>query len=188
MQMPSPEDFAAWLNSGSLSDVDNYGVPIDAFGPTTPPEFFEILGRLLAVNGKIEYLKDRLAHLPEAETNGVGKVEQFTKRYESGRLERHSIVHSRWIFDAHSKDPEVIVGVRYKVSKAASGEIATVSITGVRGSEHDQVVVQYTLNELRKLLKRDVTTMLIGERAHTEVNMRWAAQEVMTTAEDLSAR
>jgi len=68
----------------AMRDVDKYGVPISAFGDSTAPEFFEILGRLLAVNGKIEYLKDRLDDLPSSETTGVRKVEQFLERLRLG--------------------------------------------------------------------------------------------------------
>jgi hypothetical protein len=176
--IPTPEDVTAWLDAGAVRDVDGYGVPREAFGHGTPPEFFEILGRLLAVNGKIEYLKDRLDHLPGSEIIGIRKVEQFVDRYKAGRLERNSIVHSHWVFDADIKDPEVILGIRYRSSKNYSGEIATVSIGDVPESERETVVVRYRLDELRKLLKRDVTTMGIGERAFTESNLRWAAKQL----------
>lgn len=186
IQNNPPEDFAAWLSSAALSEVDKYGVPLDAFGPGVPPEFFEVLGRLLAVNGKIEYLKERLGHLPLSETNGVRKVEQFYKRYDSGRLERNAIVHSLWVFGAHTEAPEAILGVRYKTKSPASGEIARVSIHDVPDSEREQVIVQYGLDQLRKILKRDVTTLLIGVHAHTEVGVNWAARQSPTSAEDLA--
>jgi len=151
-----------------MRDVDEYGLPLSEFGDV-PPDFFEILGRLLAVNGKIEYLKDRLDHLPSAETDGVKKVEQFLKRYAAGRSERNAIVHSTWVFGAH-KAPEVIVGFRYKVGKSVLEGTPTVAIRGVPGSARRQDVVQYTLDELRELLKRDITTMLVGQLAHGEVD------------------
>jgi hypothetical protein len=187
IQNPSSEDFAAWLSSGPLSEVDKYGVPLDAFGPAVPTGFFEVLGRLLAVNGKIEYLKDRLDHVPSSERNGVRKVEQFYKRYDSGRLERNAIVHSFWAFGAHTGDPEVISGVRYKRKGPASGEIATVSIGDIPDSEREQVIVQYGLDQLRNLLKSDVTTMLIGMHAHAEVGVNWAARQSPTATEDLAS-
>lgn len=171
----------------AMNNVDKYGVPLDTFGHDVPPEFFEVLGRLLAVNGKIEYLKERLDHLPSSETSGVRKIEQFFRRYDSGRLDRNAIVHSNWVFGAHAQDSEVILGVRYKISKAASGEIATVSIRDAPDSERKQVFVQYKLDELRKLLKRDVTTMLIGEHGHTEINLSWAARQPLSAAKDSSA-
>ena len=177
-QSNPPEDFAAYIDSTAPNEVDNYGVPVGAFGRHAPPEFFEVLGRLLAVNGNIEYLKDRLDQHPASETDGVRKAEQFSKRYESGRLERNGVVHSRWIFGAHTLDSEVILGVRYKITKSNSGKIASVSIRDVPGSEKEQVVVEYKLDGLRKLLKRDITTMLIGERALTEVDMKWAANQL----------
>jgi hypothetical protein len=161
----------------AMSDVDKYGVPLDAFGHDVPPAFFEVLGRILAVNGKIEFIKERLEDLPSSETRGVRKVEQFLNRYDAGRLDRNAIVHSNWVFGAHTRDAEVILGVRYKVSKVVSGEIATVSIRDVPDSERDQVFVQYRLDELRKLLKRDVATMLIGELGHAEISVRWAARQ-----------
>jgi hypothetical protein len=154
-----------------MRDVDKYGLPLSEFGEGVPPAFFEILGRLLAVNGKIEYLKDRLDHLPSVETGGVKKVEQFLKRYGAGRTERNAIVHSTWVFGAQ-KDPEVIVGFRYKVGKSVLGATPTVAIRDVLGSEKSQDVVEYTLDDLRRLLKRDIATMLVGQLAHGEVDGR----------------
>lgn len=58
-------------HQSTMSEVDGYGVPVSAFGVSMPPEFFEIVGRLIAVNGKIEYLKDRLDNMPTSETSGV---------------------------------------------------------------------------------------------------------------------
>lgn len=159
-------------------DTDKYGVPLEAFGATVPPEFFELLGRTVAVNGKIEYLKDRLEHLPEAETSGVRKVEQFRRRYAEGRSARNAVVHSSWVFGAHMDDPEMIVGTRYKTRKQVSGDVATLSVTDVPGSEREQDVVQYSLNTLKELLRRDLVTMQIGELAYTEVMMRWATENL----------
>lgn len=174
----APKEYPADLSSlAAQSEVDRFGVPLLAFGRDAPPQFFEILGRLLAINGKIEYLKERLGHLPPSELSGVRKVEQFFKRYDSGRLDRNAIVHSTWVFGAHTKDPEVIVGIRYKISKANSGQIAMVSIRDTPNSERKQVFVQYKLDELRELLKRDVATLLIGERAYATVNLKRAAQQ-----------
>jgi hypothetical protein len=149
IQNPSSEDFAAWLSSAALSEVDKYGVPLDAFGSGVPPEFFEVLGRLLAVNGKIEYLKERLDDLPSSETSGVRKANNLTRGMTRG-LERNAIVHSLWVFGAHTEDPQLILGVRYKTKSPASGEIATVSIRDVPHSEREQVIVQYKLDRLRK--------------------------------------
>jgi hypothetical protein len=158
----------------ALSDVDKYGVPLQAFGDAIAPEFFEILGRLLAVNGKIEYLKNRLGDLPSSETIGVRKVEQFLERYSSGRIARNAIVHSYWVFGAHTNDPDVILGIRYKIRKLASGETATVAIHNVPDSEREQDVVQYKLDGLRKLLSRDVGTLRIGEIAYAQIQLNWA--------------
>jgi hypothetical protein len=161
-----------------LTEVDKYGVPIDAFGREVPPEFFEIIGRLLVVNGKIEYIKERLDHLPISETSGVRKFHQFMKRYDAGRSDRNAVVHSFWVFGADTSDPGVILGVRYKVRKVASGEIATVSIRDVTDSEREQEFIQFTPDELRKLLKRDLDTMRIGMHALTEIGLNWAAQQL----------
>lgn len=158
-------------------DVDQYHLPVDAFGAAAPPEFFEILGRILAVNGKIEYLKARLGHLPVVETEGVKKVEQFLNRYESGRLDRNGIVHSNWVFGANAEDPEMILGYRYKTPSPTSGDIARVTISDIPGSARDQVLVQQSLSGLRGHLKRALDTMLIGEIAYTEVSLRWAAEQ-----------
>ena len=68
------------------TDVDSYGVPQQAFGRVASPEFFEALGRLIAVHGQIEYLQDRLKHLPPSETNGVRKLEQFLRGANRGVL------------------------------------------------------------------------------------------------------
>ena len=175
---PAPEDFATSPRSAALTEVDAYGVPLYAFGKSVPPQFFEVIGRLLAVNGKIEYLQERLNHLPSVETEALIKVEKFLKRYRSGRLERNAIVHSYWVFGAVAEDAKVIVGIRYKTSRSASGEIATVSLRDIAGSEKDQVVTQYSLAELRTLLKRDIATMSIGMQAHSEVALNWAVRQV----------
>ena len=171
------ERLAPFFATGAQPDVDSFGVPLDAFGSGMEPQFFEILGRVLAVNGKIEYLKDRLEHIPPSETLGVRKVEQFFKRYNDDRQERNAIVHSHWIRGAHTQGPEILVGVRYKSRNKASGTIARVSITDVPGSEREQVLVEYTLGDLRKQLKKAVTTMLIGTQACSEVSMNWAFKQ-----------
>jgi hypothetical protein len=163
-----------------MSEVDEYGVPVSAFGVSMPPEFFEIVGRLLAVNGKIEYLKDRLDNMPKSETNGVRKVEQFFKREDTGKPGRNAVVHSWWIAGAHD-DADVLLGVRYKKRKVPSGLVASVSRRDVPGSDRDQEYVEHKLETLRRLLKWCVTTMNIGELAYSEVMFNWAAQQVTST-------
>jgi hypothetical protein len=159
------------------TEVDSYGVPSQAFGLLASPELFEILGRVVAVQGKIEYLQDRLAHLPPSETSSVRKVEQFLKRCNSGRAARNALVHSRWVFGADMKDPDVILGFRYKTRKVTSGTVATASISDVEGSEKEHDVVRHTIESLRKLLQQDVVTMQIGEQAYSEIMLKWAAQQ-----------
>lgn len=159
-------------------DVDSYGVPLHAFGDGASPEFFEIIGRILAVNGQIEYLQERLDHLPASETAGVRKVEQFLTRFASSRDDRNAVVHSRWIFGAHTTDPNVILCVRYKTRKRAAGHIATVSIRDVPDSEKEQETVLHTVDSLKTLLKRDVTTMRIGELAYTEIMVAWSVKQL----------
>lgn len=168
-----------------MSEVDTYGVPLRVFGDGMPPEFFEVLGRILAINGKIEYLKDRLDHLPFSETSGVRKVEQFLKRYDAGRSARNAIVHSSWAFGAHTTDPDVILGIRYKIRKAASGQTATLSLHDLPDSEREQDIVEYRLEGLRKLVRRDVATMRVGELAYAEVMLNWAARQVLPGDTDL---
>jgi len=160
-----------------LGDVDRFGLPLNQFGHYSPPEFFEIVGRIVATNGRIEYLKDRLAHLPSSETSGVKKVEQFLTRYKSGRLERNAIVHSSWVFGAGTDAPDLILGVRYRTRKDTVGDTATVSIADVPASEKKQDVVQYGLAGLRKLFKRDITTLQVGEIAYTQVMLAWARDQ-----------
>jgi hypothetical protein len=169
----------------ALSEVDAYSVPVDAFGDSAPNGFFEILGRILALNSKIEYLMGRLDHLPSSETAGVRKVEQFRKRYETERRERNAIVHSHWLFGADEADPQVIAGFRYKTRNPASGHIAKLSVRDVPGSAREQVIVKYTLEDMRKVLRRTVTTMMIGTHAFAEVSMTWAAKQL--TIEDQDA-
>lgn len=159
-----------------MNEVDKYGVPIRVFGDGTSPEFFEVLGRILAINGRIEYLKDRLDHLPSSETSVVRKVEQFRRRYDSGRAIRNAIVHSSWAFGAHKTDPEVILGIRYKIRKAVSGQTARVSLHDIPDSEREQDIVEYRLEELRKLVRHDVATMYVGELAYAEVMLNWASR------------
>lgn len=158
------------------TDVDAYGVPIAAFSDPAPPEFFEILGRLLATHGRIEYLQDRIAHLAPAETTGNRKVEQFLTRCHEERAHRNAIVHSHWMFGAHTTDTKVILALRYKSRKQTSGAVATVSIIDVPESDREQDVGQYTLNDLRGLLRSTVVTMRIGEQAYAGVMLKWAAQ------------
>lgn len=163
-----------------MGEVDGHGVPVSAFGASMPPEFFEIVGRLLAVSGKIEYLKDRLDNMPTSETSGVRKVEQFVKRENAGKLDRNAVVHPWWVAGGHD-DPAVLLGIRYKKRKVESGVVASVSMRDVPGSDRDQEHVEYTLDALRRLLKRSVTTMNIGELAYGEVMFKWAAQELSAT-------
>jgi hypothetical protein len=166
-------------------EVDKYGIPLDEFGEGMPPELFEILGRILSVNAKLEYLKERLDHLPALETKGVRKVEQFNERYASGRLERNAIVHSFWVFVADKTDPQTVTGLRYKKRKNSFGEVATVSMVDVPNSESDQLIVRYTLDALRKLLKGYITTMQIGDQAFTQTQLNWAAQQLAAAREQL---
>lgn len=162
---------------GPGTDVDAYGVPLGAFGEPAPPEFFEVLGRILAVNGKIEYLRDRLSHLPPLETNGARKVEQFLARIRAEQLDRNAIVHSNWTFGAHTSKSDVITAVRYKTRKQTSGEVATLSMVDVSGSEREQDFSLYTLDDLREVLRRSVTTMRIGEQAYAQAIFKWAAAQ-----------
>lgn len=159
-------------------EVDTFGIPLHAFGDSVPAGFFEVLGRIVAVNAQIEYLQDRLDHLPPSETDGVRKAEQFRARCASGRADRNAIVHSRWVFGAQTARPDIILGVRYKTRRQASGEIATVSLSDVPGSERQQDTVQHTLDALKKLLRRDVATMRIGELAYSEIMLKWAVRQV----------
>lgn len=160
------------------TEVDVYGVPTAAFGEPVPSGFFEVLGRILAVHGKIEYLQDRLTHLPSAETTGSRKIEQFLARCGAGRADRNAIVHSNWVFGAHTTDPDVILAIRYKSRKQTSGGVATVSIVDVPESDREQDVAQYTLDDLKRLLRSNVVTMRIGEQAYTEIMLKWASQQI----------
>jgi hypothetical protein len=168
-----------WAHSrGDYIEVDEHRVPIDAFGDRAPSEFFGVLGRIVAVNGQLEYFMDRLGHLPALETEGARKVEQFRARFMSGRDERNAVVHSRWVFGAQPSDPEVTLGVRYKVMKKPVGQVATVSIRDVPESEKDQIYVEHTLASLKRLLRRDLGTMQIGKQAYSEVMLAWAARQL----------
>lgn len=160
------------------TEVDGYGVPTAAFGHPVPSGFFEVLGRILAVHGKIEYLQDRLTHLPSTETTGSRKIEQFLARCGAGRADRNTIVHSNWMFGAHTTDPDVILAIRYKNRKQTSGAAATVSIVDVTESDREQDVGQYTLNDLKRLLRSNVVTMRLGEQAYTEIMLKWASQQI----------
>lgn len=163
------------MNPGT--EVDGHGVPLGAFGEPAPSEFFEVLGRILAVNGKIEYLHDRLSHLPASETNGTRKVEQFLARVSAEKSDRNAIVHSHWTFGAHMSRPEVVTAIRYKTRKQTSGEVATLSMVDVPGSEHEQDFALYTLDDLRGVLRRSVTTMQIGEQAYAQAMIKWAVTQ-----------
>lgn len=161
----------------SNTEVDSYEVPLQAFGQLVPPAFFEVLGRIITVHGKIEYLQDRLKYLPSSETNGVKKVEQFRKRCEEGRDARNAIIHSRWVFGAEMNDPGIFLGMRYKTRKPTSGTVAVVSIEDVPDSEREHDVVRYTLDSLRNLLRKNVVTMQVGEQAYSGIMLNWAMQE-----------
>ncbi|TFC91329.1 MULTISPECIES: hypothetical protein [Cryobacterium] len=182
IQNAPPEDPAASASRPELVEVDRYGIPLDVFGDYPPPEFFEVIGRIVAINAKIEYLKERLDNLPPSETTGIKKVQQFLKRDSSGRMDRNAIVHSFWTFGASTENPNLILGIRYKVRKLASGEIATTSIRDVPDSEREQDIVQFELVGLRKILKRDLATMQVGELAYSEVMLQWAARQDPTAA------
>lgn len=164
------------------TSVDAYGVPTDAFGEQAPPELFEVLGRILAVHGKIEYLRDRLNHLPSTETASSRKFEQFLARLAAGQTDRNAIVHSYWVLGAHTTNPDVILAIRYKTRKQTSGDIATVSISDAPESEREQDYGQYTLDDLKRLLRSSVVTMRIGEQAYSEIMFKWAAQQVDITS------
>jgi len=124
IQNALPKDPEASASRTELIEVDRYGIPLDVFGHHTP-EFFEVIGRIVAINAKIEYLKERLDDLPPSETREIKKVEQFRKRDSSGTMDRNAIVHSFWTFGASTENSNLILGIRYKVRKLASGEIAT---------------------------------------------------------------
>jgi hypothetical protein len=183
--MDNSDGLSWWRRASDGTEVDALGVPLDAFGSSAPIEFFEILGRIVAVNGQIEYLQDRLDHLPPSETTGVRKVDQFLERCAVGRADRNAVVHSRWVFGAHATNPEVILGLRYKTRKRTSGDIATVSVREIAGSEREQDTVQHTLDSLKKLLRKGLATMHIGELAYTEIMLKWTAEQLRTTCLDL---
>ena len=167
-----------WTHSrDDYIEVDEHRVPVDAFGSRAPSAFFGILGRIVAINAQLEYLMDRLGQLPSLETDDIRKVEQFRERFLSGRDERNAIVHSRWIFGAQPSAPEVILGIRYKVTKKPAGMVATVSIRDVPGSEQEHICVEHTIDSLKRLLRRDVSTMQIGKRAYSEVMLTWAMRQ-----------
>lgn len=158
-------------------EVDEFGVPVEAFGNRVPSEFFGLLGRIMAVNGKIEYLNDRLMHLPAEETADVRKVAQFLARVQAGRADRNAVVHSYWTLGTHD-DPETFVGVRYKTRKLTSGLVAEVALTDdPEDSCRPQDLVSHSLGSLRSLLRRDVATMQIGQLAYREIMLRWAAEQ-----------
>ena len=104
------------------------------------------------------------------------KVAQFRKRYSAGRSDRNAIVHSNWVFRAHTQDPDVIVGVRYKQRNRATGYVATVSLADIAGDCRQQDVVEYSLKQLRTQLRHDIATMRVGEIAYAQVMLAWAAR------------
>ena len=67
-QKAPQKDPAGALGWMGLVEVDHFGVPRKAFWDRTPAGFFELVGRILAVNGRIEYLRGRLDHLPSSGT------------------------------------------------------------------------------------------------------------------------
>ena len=159
-------------------NTDKYGLPLDAFGIEAPHEFFEITGRILAVHGQIEYLKERLNRIPAIETEGVRKFQQFLSRCKDGQNDRNTIVHSRWVFGANKKDPHQFFAVRYKTRSITSGSVATVAITDVPESEKEQDYTMYSLESLQKVLNQSIITMRIGSQAYTEVMFHWANQQM----------
>lgn len=162
------------------TEVDEFGMPVAAFGDRLPSGFYEVLGRILSANGRIEYLKERLGHLPADETTGVRKVEQFRYRVSSEQALRNTIVHSHWVFGAHETHPDVILALRYKTRKNTPGDVATVSIVDVPESDKEQIIEQFTFEQLKKILASSIVTMRIGEQAHAEVMHRWAIQQADT--------
>ena len=55
--------------------------------------------------------------------------------------------------------------------------VATVSIRDVPGSEQEHICVEHTIDSLKRLLRRDVSTMQIGKRAYSEVMLTWAMRQ-----------
>lgn len=159
------------------TEVDAYGMPVTAFGDPVPSGFFEVLGRILSVHGKIEYLRERLSHLPADETTGVRKVQQFHERVRSEQADRNTIVHSHWMFGAHKTNPDIILALRYKTRKNTLGEVATISIVDVPESDKGQIVGQYTLDCLKQILARSIVTMRIGEQAYNNIMFCWASRQ-----------
>ena len=104
------------------TDVDSYGVPQQAFGCVAPPEFFEALGRVIAVHGQIEYLQDRLKHLPPSETNGGRSFGAVFRGANRGALPE-TLCPFTLGFGADTKDKDVILGLRYN-RKVTSGTVA----------------------------------------------------------------
>lgn len=162
----------------SSLNTDGFGTPVDSFGTRPPEEFFSLLGRIVAMSGQIEYLKDRLTHLPSEETDSSKKVKRFHERARADQEERNGVVHSRWFFGADTSDPDQITGIRYKVRKSSTGQTATVSLMDVPDSDHEQVVVQHTLKTLEMLHRRLVGTVRIGEAAYASLMLRWGATQL----------
>lgn len=159
-------------------EVDSFGTPVGSFGTKPPEAFFSLVGRIVALSGQIEYLKDRLAHLPAKETESSKKVKRFYERARANQEERNGVVHSRWFFGADTSDPDLITGIRYKVAKSNAGHIATVSLVDVPDSEREQVVVQHTLKSLEALHRRLVGTAHVGEVAYASIMLRWGATQL----------
>lgn len=162
------------------TEVDAYGMPVAAFGDRVPSGFFEVIGRILSAQGRIEYLMERLNHLPAGERTGVRKAEQFHERFRSEQADRNTIVHSHWLFGAHKVNPDVILAVRYRTRKNTPGVIATVSIVDVPESDEVQIIGQYTLESLKKILARSIVTMQIGEQAYSDIMLLWASRQTDT--------
>lgn len=162
------------------TEVDAYGMPVAAFGDRVPSGFFEVIGRILSAHGRIEYLKERLNHLPAGETARVRKVEQFHERVRSEQADRNTVVHSHWMFGAHKTDPDVILALRYRTRKNTPGVVATVSIVDVPESDEEQIIGQYTLESLKKILARSIVTMRIGEQAYSDTMLRWVSRQTDT--------
>jgi len=115
-----------------------------------------------------------LSHLPTPETVRTRKVEQFLARVGAEKSDRNAIVHSHWTFGAHKSRSDVVTAIRYKTRKQASGEVATVSMLDIPGSEREQDITLYSLGDLRGVLRRSVTTMQIGEQAYAQTMLNWA--------------
>ncbi|WP_432733134.1 hypothetical protein [Microbacterium sp. MM2322] len=130
------------------------------------------------MSGQIEYLKDRLAHLPSEETDSSKKVKRFYERARADQEERNGVVHSSWFFGVDTSDPDLFTGIRYKVRKSNAGQLATAFIVDVPDTEREQVVVQHTLKSLEMPHRRLVGTVRIGEAAYKSLMVRWGAAQL----------